>query len=145
MWTWNHLLFCLELLYLIKLKSLAKLENQNTTKQENILCLSETCQCWTLVLEFWMSWLDTTCDGGDVSAWVPLMPKHPPWSKIDRFLVYPDWETQFTELKWKRLPKLAWIISLSFLIVEADLHGVGRYFIFENMWLKLEGIVDRVK
>jgi hypothetical protein len=66
------------------------------------------------------------------------------WSKIDRFLVSSEWEAKFSSVSQKRLPRLC---SDHFLILVdcGDFNGGGRPFKFENMWLKSEGFVDRVK
>ncbi|KAG6663959.1 hypothetical protein CIPAW_02G057800 [Carya illinoinensis] len=65
------------------------------------------------------------------------------WSRLDRFLISPEWEIHFPEVWQKRLPRLCldhWPIML-------DCGGIQRrrqHFKFENMWLKSEGFVDRV-
>ncbi|KAG6646425.1 hypothetical protein CIPAW_07G008100 [Carya illinoinensis] len=66
------------------------------------------------------------------------------WSRLDRFLISPEWECHFPEVWLKRLPRIGsdhWPVLL-------DCGGIrkGRWpFKFENMWLKSEGFVDRVK
>jgi hypothetical protein len=66
------------------------------------------------------------------------------WSRIDRFLVSPDWEARHPEVLQKRLLCLC---SDHFPIVLAcgGNKGGRKYFKFENMWLKEEGFVDRVR
>lgn len=66
------------------------------------------------------------------------------WSRIDRFLVSPEWEAQFSGVSHRRLPTL---FSDHFLILLdcGDFHGGSRPFKFENMWLKSEAFVDKVK
>ncbi|KAG6717072.1 hypothetical protein I3842_04G079200 [Carya illinoinensis] len=65
------------------------------------------------------------------------------WSRLDRFLISPEWEIHFPEVWQKRLSRLCsdhWPIML-------DCGGIQRrrqHFKFENMWLKSEGFVDRV-
>ena len=66
------------------------------------------------------------------------------WSRLDRFLISPEFESHFPDIWQTRLARLAsdhWPILL-------DCGGIRsgkRYFKFENMWLKSEGFVDRVK
>jgi hypothetical protein len=68
----------------------------------------------------------------------------PSWSRIDRFLVSPSWESQFPDLLQKRLPRLC-SDHFPILLDCGGIPGAKRYFKFENMWLKSEGFVDRVK
>ncbi|KAF5461248.1 hypothetical protein F2P56_021060 [Juglans regia] len=68
----------------------------------------------------------------------------PSWSRIDRFLLTPDWEAHFPDVVQRRLPRLC---SDHFPII-LDCGGIqgGRmYFKFEHMWLKTDGFVDRVR
>ncbi|KAG2698944.1 hypothetical protein I3760_07G170800 [Carya illinoinensis] len=66
------------------------------------------------------------------------------WSRLDRFLILPEWKSHFPDVWQKRLPRIGsdhWPIML-------DCGGLcsGRQpFKFENMWLKFEGFVDRVR
>jgi hypothetical protein len=64
-------------------------------------------------------------------------------SRIDILLVSLEWEAQFPGVP-HRSPTL---FSNHFLILLdcGDFHGGSRPFKFENMWLKSEGFVDRVK
>ena len=66
------------------------------------------------------------------------------WSRIDRFLVSPDWEARHPDVLQKRLLCLC---SDHFPIVLACGENKGRRksFKFENTWLKEEGFVDRVR
>jgi hypothetical protein len=66
------------------------------------------------------------------------------WSRIDHFLVSPDWEARHPEVLQKRLLCLC---SDHFPIVLAcgGNKGERKSFKFENMWLKEEGFVDRVR
>jgi hypothetical protein len=64
----------------------------------------------------------------------------PLWSRIDRFLVFPDWEARFHVVSQERLYRL---YTDHFPIL---LHCCGalmgsRPFKFENMWLEAEGFV----
>jgi len=66
------------------------------------------------------------------------------WCRIDRFLVSSDWKVKFPGLFQKRLHRLC---SDHFPIL-LDCGGIQwgfRPFKFENMWLKADGFVDRVK
>jgi exonuclease III len=64
------------------------------------------------------------------------------WSRIDRFLISPDWEAKYPEALQKRLLCLC---SDHFPIVLACRRNKGgrKSFKFENMWLKEEGFVDK--
>jgi hypothetical protein len=65
-------------------------------------------------------------------------------SRINRFILSPDWEQQFPDVFQRRLPRL---LSNHFpLLLDCDIavRG-GRYFKFENMLLKLKGFVKHVK
>jgi hypothetical protein len=66
------------------------------------------------------------------------------WSRIDRFLVSPDWEARHPDVLQKRLLCLC---SDHFPIILAcgGNKGGRKSFKFENMWLKEEGFVDRVR
>ncbi|XP_042956371.1 uncharacterized protein LOC122292174 [Carya illinoinensis] len=65
------------------------------------------------------------------------------WSRLDRFLVSPSWEVYFRELSQKMLPH---VCSDHFPIVLdcGCIIGRRRPFKFENMWLAVEGFVDKV-
>ena len=65
-------------------------------------------------------------------------------SRIDRTLVSVDWVNHFGNVSQRVLLRV--ISDHCLLLVEAG--GVGRghcAFKFENMWLKVEGFVERVK
>jgi hypothetical protein len=66
------------------------------------------------------------------------------WSRIDRFLISPNWEARFPEAIQKRLLCLC---SDHFPIILACGRNKGgrKSFKFENMWLKEEGFVERVR
>jgi hypothetical protein len=63
------------------------------------------------------------------------------WSKIDRFLVSPEWETRHPDVLQKRLLCLD---HFPIVLVSSGHKGGMKSFKFENMWLKEEGFVDRV-
>jgi hypothetical protein len=62
----------------------------------------------------------------------------PSWSRIDRFLVSPNWEAQFHQVFQMRSDHLSILLDCK------DSQEGKKYFKFENMWLK-SGIVERVK
>lgn len=66
------------------------------------------------------------------------------WSRIDRFLVSSCWEFLCLELIQKRLPRM---YSDHFLILleSGRFRGVKKPFRFENIWLKVDGFVEKVK
>ena len=68
----------------------------------------------------------------------------PKWSRIDRFLISPDWEARFPSMAQKRLPR---ICSNHFSLLLDSVNGPRgkRPFKFENMWLKKEGFGALVK
>jgi hypothetical protein len=70
--------------------------------------------------------------------------ENPTWSGLGRFLVSPDWEVKFPGSLQKRLPRLC---SNHFLILLdcGGIHWSPRPFKFENMWLKADGFVYRVR
>ncbi|XP_042980834.1 uncharacterized protein LOC122310767 [Carya illinoinensis] len=66
------------------------------------------------------------------------------WSRLDCFLISPEWESHFLDVWQKRMPRIGsdhWPIMLDC----GDLCNGHQSFKFENMWLKSEGFVDRVK
>jgi endonuclease/exonuclease/phosphatase family metal-dependent hydrolase len=68
----------------------------------------------------------------------------PSWSRLDRFLVSLDWEVKFPSSLQKRLRRLC-SDHFPILLDCGGVHWGPRPFKFENMWLKDEGFVDRVR
>jgi hypothetical protein len=66
------------------------------------------------------------------------------WSKIDRFLLSPEWEEHYPDVSQRRLPRL--LSDHSLLLLDCGTQREGkRHFKFENMWLKSDGFVDQVQ
>ncbi|XP_041015022.1 uncharacterized protein LOC121257839 [Juglans microcarpa x Juglans regia] len=66
------------------------------------------------------------------------------WSQLDRFLISPEWKSHFPDVWQKRLPSIN-SDHLPILLDCSGIRGGRRYFKFENMWLKSEGFVERVR
>ncbi|KAF5476218.1 hypothetical protein F2P56_007951, partial [Juglans regia] len=65
------------------------------------------------------------------------------WSRLDRFLVSPSWETHYPEVSQKQLAR----VSSDHFPIHLDCGGIHRgrrYFKFENMWLSADGFVEKV-
>jgi hypothetical protein len=77
---------------------------------------------------------------GGVSTWANSRS----WSRLDRFLVSPDWEMCFPGLVQRKLLRVC-SDHTPILLTKGDLHFGKRPFKFENMWLKEEGFVDKVR
>ena len=68
----------------------------------------------------------------------------PSMSRIDRTLVSLDWEEHFVNVSQWVVPRV--LSNQCPLLLEAGVVRLGQSaFKFENMWLKVEGFVDRVK
>ncbi|KAK4559257.1 hypothetical protein RGQ29_008482 [Quercus rubra] len=65
-------------------------------------------------------------------------------ARLDRFLFFPDWEDKFPTIFQRRMSRLC---SDHFPIVlkGGSFQRGSMLFRFENMWLKDEGFVDRVR
>jgi hypothetical protein len=87
--------------------------------------------------------VDLLLSGGGRFTWSSGS-ANPSFSRIDRFLIFSDWEDQFPDVVQRLLPR-----PLSdhhpILLETGKLTGGKRSFKFENTWLKIEGFMDRVK
>jgi hypothetical protein len=86
--------------------------------------------------------LDLPLAGG-TCTW-SLRPDPLVWSRINRFLISPEWEAWFPVVSQKRLPRL-YSDHFPILLDCVDVSRGKRPFKFENMWLKADGFVERVK
>jgi hypothetical protein len=77
---------------------------------------------------------------GGVSTWSNSMS----WSRLDRFLVSPEWELSFPGLIQKKLLRV-YSDHTPILLTRSSLQNGKRSFKFENMWLKEAGFVDKVR
>ncbi|KAF5477381.1 hypothetical protein F2P56_004026 [Juglans regia] len=66
------------------------------------------------------------------------------WSRLDRFLVSSSWESHFPDLCQKRLPRVC-SDHFPILLDCGGIHGGRHPFKFENMWLEVEGFVEKVR
>jgi hypothetical protein len=66
------------------------------------------------------------------------------WSKIDRFLLSPEWEEYYPDVSQSRLPRLLSDHFPLMLVFGSNRDG-KKYFKFENMWLKFVGFVEQVQ
>jgi exonuclease III len=66
------------------------------------------------------------------------------WSRLDRFLVSPDWEFCYPGLAQKKLLRVCSDHAPIMLYSGCPMSG-KRAFKFENMWLKEEGFVEKVR
>ena len=83
---------------------------------------------------------------------LPLVGGHFTWSsnqenfamsRLDRFLVSPDWDTQFSTAVQSLLPRT--LSDHSPILCCGPNRGGKSPFRFENIWLRSEGFVERVK
>jgi hypothetical protein len=77
---------------------------------------------------------------GGVSTWSNSLS----WSRLDRFLVSPEWEMSYPGLVQKKLLRVC-SDHAPIILTRGSLQNGKRSFKFENMWLKEEGFVDKVK
>jgi hypothetical protein len=63
---------------------------------------------------------------------------------LDRFIVSPDWEVKFPGILQNRLHRLC-SDNFPILLDRGSIQRGSRPLKFENMWLKVEGFVDRVR
>jgi len=66
------------------------------------------------------------------------------WSRIDRFLLYTEWEEYFPDVSQRRLPRILSNHYPLLLVCGVGRRGRGS-FKFENMWLQAEGFEEQVK
>jgi hypothetical protein len=70
--------------------------------------------------------------------------ENPSMSRLDRFLVSPEWDTQFSTAVQSLLPRT--LSDHSPILLDCGPNRGGKSpFRFENMWLRSEGFVERVK
>ena len=65
-------------------------------------------------------------------------------SRIDRFLYTADWEEGFITIAQKRLVRLTFD-HFPIMLECGSIPRGRRPFRFENMWLKAEGLLERVR
>jgi hypothetical protein len=85
-----------------------------------------------------MGLMDLPLSGG-VSTWSNTLT----WSRLDRFLVSPEWEFSYPGLLQKKLLRVCSDHAPIILLRGCSQNGKSS-FKFENMWLKEEGFVDKV-
>jgi hypothetical protein len=78
--------------------------------------------------------------GGGMSTWSNSLS----WSRLDRFLVSPDWEMGYPGLVQRKLLRVC-SDHAPIILTRGGLQQGKRSFKFENMWLKEEGFVDKVR
>jgi hypothetical protein len=77
---------------------------------------------------------------GGVSMWSNSMS----WSRLDRFLVSPGWESRYLDLVQRKLLRVC-SDHTPILLTRGGSQNGKLSFKFENMWLKVEGFVDKVR
>jgi hypothetical protein len=85
-----------------------------------------------------MGLMDLPLAGG-VSTWANNLS----WSRLDRFLVSPDWESSYPGLMQKRLLRVC-SDHAPIILMRGCVQNGKSAFKFENMWFKEEGFVDKV-
>jgi hypothetical protein len=86
-----------------------------------------------------MGLMDLPLAGG-VSTWANNLS----WSRLDRFLVSPEWELSYPGLMQKKLLRVC-SDHTPIILMRGCLHNGKSSFKFENMWLKVDGFVDKVR
>jgi hypothetical protein len=86
-----------------------------------------------------MGLMDLPLAGG-VSTWANNLS----WSRLDPFLVSPDWELSYPGLMQKKLLRVC-LDHAPIVLMRGCVQNGKNAFKFENMWLKEEGFVDKVK
>jgi hypothetical protein len=77
---------------------------------------------------------------GGVSTWSNSLS----WSRLDQFLVSPEWEMCYPGLVQKKLLHVC-SDHAPIILTRGSLQNGKRSFKFENMWLKKEGFVEKVR
>jgi endonuclease/exonuclease/phosphatase family metal-dependent hydrolase len=77
---------------------------------------------------------------GSVSTWS----NNRSWSRLDRFLVSPEWEFSYPGLLQKKLLQVC-SDHAPIMLLRGCLQIGKSSFKFENMWLKEKGFVDKVR
>jgi hypothetical protein len=86
-----------------------------------------------------MGLMDLPLAGG-VATWANNLS----WSRLDRFLVSPEWELSYPGLVQKKLLRVC-SDHAPIMLMRGCLQNGKSSFKFENMWLKEEGFVDKVR
>jgi hypothetical protein len=86
-----------------------------------------------------MGLMDLPLAGG-VSTWS----NNRSWSRLDRFLVSPEWEFSYPGLLQKKLLQVC-SDHAPIMLLRGCLQIGKSSFKFENMWLKEEGFVEKVR
>jgi hypothetical protein len=86
-----------------------------------------------------MGLMDLPLAGG-VSTWSNSLS----WSRLDRFLVSPEWEFCYPGLMQKKLLRVC-SDHAPIILLRGCVQNGKSSFKFENMWLKEEGFVDKVR
>jgi hypothetical protein len=77
---------------------------------------------------------------GGVSAWSNSQS----WSRLDRFLVSLEWDLSYPGLVQKKLLRVCYDHA-PILLTKGGMQFRKHSFKFENMWLKEEGFVEKVR